>query len=145
MQHTLVEHSILHRLGRNIGEGTAAGIVQSPVRASKLLQVSAHSGLLPGRTGPQIGETTGGEVYGFLGRSVGSTTNRSHPGASSGELGREVGGVAAIVSRTRSANTRIAGGEDDRNTAAAELSKQVANRESVPFGDGLSAVSVIQL
>ena len=61
-----------------------------------------------------------------------------HPGAGGGELGREMGGVFAVVGLAGGTDARVTGGEDDGNAARAELFVEVADRAGVFLCDGLA-------
>ena len=140
-QGALVVDSEVHALGRNVGEGTAGGVVQTLEGVTDRLKVAAHGLLLPLGTGPVVGETARGKVGGPLRGGLVGGTDGGDPGTSGGELGREVSPVGAVVGHAALANTGVTGGEENGDTAAAKLSDQVANGASVLLGDFLNIIS----
>ncbi|GMG07457.1 unnamed protein product [Aspergillus oryzae] len=139
-QGALVVDGKVHALGCDVGESTAGGVVEALESVADRLEVAAHGLILPFGTGPVVGETARGEVGAALGSGLEGGADGGDPRASGGELGWEVSPVGAVVGHAALANTRVTGGEENGDTAAAKLSDQVADGASVLFGDFLNTV-----
>lgn len=136
-QATLFEDSEVPALGGNVGERTALWIELAGPLVAERGQVGADGLLLPPRTLPEVREAAGREEHALLGESAGRGADRGDPGAGGGELGREVGGVLAVVGLARGPDARVARGEDDGDTAATELANEVAHAAGIFLGDTL--------
>lgn len=108
---------------------------------AELVEVGLDSIVLVAGTLPVVGEAAGGEESSSL-IEVAGRADRGDKGAGSGVLGLELGSVLAVVGKAGRASTRVTGRENDRDTAAAELSEQVADAESVRLGYALLVLAV---
>lgn len=139
-KHALVVHGVVDALGRDVRESASALVVQALPLVAQLGEVGLDGLLLVVRPRPQVREAAGREGRCSLLLAPRRAHGR-HPRTRGRELRQELRLVFAVVGHAACAHARVAGREEHRHAAAAQLREEVAHGAGVAFGDALLAVS----
>lgn len=114
-------------LGRDVWKTAARNIKKTTPRRTKMIsKIRLHSRVLVGGAWEELAEAARGEVDCLFGFDTSRAADGGYVGAGGGEDGDEFCCVSAVVAEAAGTDACVAAGEEDADTADAELADGIA-------------------